>query len=135
MHTFSPELVTVLVRRCRHPQPSVSLPRQVSDANASRAATAESVPEETRDQRPARQRQEKLAKLLQVKRSKEEQPESVEKAAVPKTERADREPNKEVRAQPELERSGPDTLWCLIGLKLLCLHLYVAGLRLVIAWC
>lgn len=54
------------------------------------------MPEETCNQRPARQRKKEKTTLLEVEQSKEEKPKAVEKPEVQKKE--NHEPNKEVGA-------------------------------------
>lgn len=71
--------------------------QQDLNLNNSFASTAKSVPEETSNQRPARERKKKKTKLQEVQPSKEEKPKIVEKPEVQKKKEEKPEPNKEVR--------------------------------------
>ncbi|XP_037652668.1 RNA polymerase II-associated protein 3 isoform X1 [Sebastes umbrosus] len=69
--------------------------KQDLNLNNSFASTAKSVPEETSNQRPARERKKKKTKLQEVQPSKEEKPKIVEKPEVQKKKEEKPEPNKE----------------------------------------
>lgn len=71
--------------------------QQDLDINNSYSSTTKSVPEETCNQRPARQRKKEKTTLLEVEQSKEERPKAVEKREVQKKEE-NHEHNKEVGA-------------------------------------
>ncbi|XP_044023469.1 stress-induced-phosphoprotein 1 [Siniperca chuatsi] len=73
------------------------------DLNNSYASTAKSVPEETCNQRPAKERKKNKTNFLEVQQSKEEKPKVVEKPEVQKKKEEKREPNKEKTMDPTAE--------------------------------